>query len=59
MIKKGSRVRYKDAKKDKKKGVMTVLEIKSGYAFCAYLDFKRFGQKPELIPILELKLSLN
>lgn len=47
MITKGSRVRHRNPLIDKQKGIMSVFEIKNGYAICAYGDFERYGQGME------------
>ncbi len=57
MIKKGSRIRHRDIKIDKIKGVMTVFEIKNGFAVCGYGNFERLGQGMETYSLNDLKLS--
>lgn len=57
MIQKGSTVRHKNEEIDEIKGVMTVFEIKNGYAFCGYGDFARLGQGMETYSVTDLKLS--
>ena len=57
MIQKGSRIRHKEEETYKKKGIMTVLEVKNGFALCVYVDFERYGQGAENYPISELKLA--
>jgi len=56
-LKVNDRVRHIDTEIDKKQGVMTILEIKDGYAFCSSLDYNNFGSIKGTYPLNELKLA--
>lgn len=57
ILKVKDRVRHRDAGIDNKQGVMTILEIKNGYAFCSSLDYNNFGTIKGTYPLKDLKLS--
>lgn len=57
MIKKGSRVTHKNSEINKERGIMSVLEIKKGYAICGYLDFAKLHLGPWVYKLDEIQLA--
>lgn len=55
MFRKGDRVRHTNIEIDKKLGVMSILEIKNGYAICGYLEFTRLHEVAGTFQLSELK----
>ena len=55
MIKKNDRVKHINSLKDKELGILTVLEIKNGYATCGYLEYSKIHLGPWTFKLEELK----
>lgn len=53
MLKKNDRVRHKDSKNNHL-GVLTVFEVKNGFAICGYLDYDRLNLGPWTFSIDDL-----
>lgn len=56
-LKVNDRVRHINENIDKSLGVMTIIEIKGGSAFCMGLDYKDFGSKRGTFLLSDLKLA--
>jgi hypothetical protein len=52
---KGDRVRHIDKERDKRLGVMSILEIKNENAVCGYLDYSRLHEIAGTFLLTELK----
>jgi len=57
MIRIGDRVKHINPEIEKVMGIMTVLEIKNGIAFCTYTDYDRLGSTTCSYPLTELTLT--
>jgi len=55
MFQKGEKVRHINDEKDKRCGVMSILEIKNGYAICGYLEYSRLDEMPGTFLLSELR----
>lgn len=51
------RIRHKDEKINKEKGIMTILEIQGESALCVRLDYKIFGSIKGTYLLKDLKLA--
>lgn len=56
MIRKNSRVRHTNPEINEKMGIMSVFEIKNGFAVCAKGGFENYGAGMNTYPITELTL---
>ena len=59
MIIAGSRVRHRNEEINALRGIMTVVTIKNGHAFCAYMDFERLGTGQWTYMLKDLKLATD
>lgn len=55
MLLKNDRVRHIDPVKDQELGVLTIFEIKNGFAICGYYDYSRMHLGPWTFKLEELR----